>query len=30
MLEEMAEAPIEDLDSDEFIDVDDLEDSIED
>ncbi|MFW9939903.1 MAG: 50S ribosomal protein L32e [Candidatus Thorarchaeota archaeon] len=28
MLEEMAEAPIEDLESDEFIDVDDLEDSI--
>jgi large subunit ribosomal protein L32e len=30
MLEEMAEAPIVDLKSDEFIDVDDLEDSIED
>ncbi|MFW9873631.1 MAG: 50S ribosomal protein L32e [Candidatus Thorarchaeota archaeon] len=28
MLEEMAEAPIADLESDEFIDVDDLEDSI--
>ncbi|MFX1346356.1 MAG: 50S ribosomal protein L32e [Promethearchaeota archaeon] len=28
MLEEMAEAPIEDLESDEFIDVDDLEDSL--
>lgn len=28
MLEEMAEAPIEDLESDEFIDVDDLEESI--
>jgi large subunit ribosomal protein L32e len=28
MLEEMAEAPIEDFDSDEFIDVDDLDDSL--
>ena len=28
MLEQMAEAPIEDLESDDFIDVDDLEDSI--